>query len=97
MSERLFRFLLTELDIVRIRCMNGGCSGVIEMSVQSLQRPRKPLACPVCGLVFSAPHAQSLEELGRALEAVKAASHLDKYEVQFVVPDPDAPKAPKAP
>ena len=96
MSEKLFRFLLSELDIIRIRCVVGNCSGVIEMSVKNLKGTHKAIACPVCGTSFSSENPVTapglLEELGNVLERVKAASQRDKFEIQFIVPEPASQK-----
>jgi hypothetical protein len=96
MGEKLFRFLLSELGTVRIRCQNGKCPGALEMHVNDLARLPRGLSCPVCQARYigeTAAVPTALEQFGLCLQHVKAQGDRDKFEVEFVFRDRDEPKA----
>ena len=90
MSERLFKFLLTELKTVRLICPH--CTGVIEVSVKELgKRFDSNPACPLCSKPFVTmePGPDKLSTaLGRLADAILELQH-DKraVKVEFVLPD----------
>jgi hypothetical protein len=103
MSEKLFRFLLSELEIIRIRCTIANCSGVVEMKVVNLKTAQHMrFVCPVCGNGSSsagsagirASGPDALGDLGDAIDTLKSTAQANHFEVEFVLLDPDAPKMP---
>lgn len=90
MSETLFRFLLSQLESVRIRC--GQCRGVAEVPIDKLSSAPSNIRCPGCGNVFvQHPGLQHgltelLNRLGSAIELFEKAG----VELEFTVPKDDA-------
>jgi hypothetical protein len=94
MSEKLFRFLLSEMTTVRICCCQTSCAGVIEMPVEKLYETITDFKCPVCGNAFTNKAQQKqlgpLESLGHAVRLTKEAINNGLFEVEFVLPDSDS-------
>jgi hypothetical protein len=102
-SEKLFRFLLSELEVIRICCTVPNCGGVAEMKVEKLKSSKHmAFVCPVCGNGTSSAHAagagvsDALDKLGDAIGLMKSTGKANDFVVEFVLPDPDAPKVPDA-
>jgi hypothetical protein len=88
MSEKLFRFLLSELTIIRVCCLNPVCKGVIEIPLDKLRTMFPKCCCPLCRQQFHQPYddgSHLLEWLGKAIEELKAIK--DKVEIEFSLPD----------
>jgi hypothetical protein len=96
MSEKLLRFLLSELKTVRVICngkVNGkSCGMIYEMSIESLSNHIDH--CPVCHQKFIFPKPgipngtiHPLANLADAIEELERRR--DGFEVQFVLPDND--------
>jgi hypothetical protein len=95
MSEKLLRFLLSELSIVRVRCKhkeNDGrtCGFVSEVPIGRLATV--PLQCPACSKehklnpprIYVEGTESPFSLLQKAVELVGGAG--DKFEVEFVLP-----------
>ncbi len=92
MSEKLLRILLSELTLVRVRCLNQACLRVCELEIGKLGSTYAQNVCPLCHTPFQAvpPHGHlrdQLSKLSEAIEGLKAAK--DQIEVSFVLPDKD--------
>jgi hypothetical protein len=85
MSEKLFKFLLSELACLRIRCQQ--CGGVAEIPSAKFTTPQRGLRCPGCGNAFvqqqNANAADLITALGQAIEALRVAG----LDPEFVIPD----------
>ena len=90
MSEKLFRFLLHELGIVRIRCK--ACEGVVEVPIEKLGTQFKSIQCPLCRADLAwqnaslPPGYNPLKELASVAKYFAAVK--DRVEIEFTVPDP---------
>ncbi len=87
MSEHLLKFLLSELDTVRILCGNPNCGAVVEVPLGRLRHTFRTYECPVCRQPFSLAG----EEVGhnwllKLQEAVEGLRQADRLKVQFVIP-----------
>jgi hypothetical protein len=89
MSERLLRFLLSELETIRIRCC-GSCKTIIEMPLSELARKQlnELLRCPYCHQDFD-PLSTGKNSL---VEFAKVASKLNELkssvQLEFVLREP---------
>lgn len=84
MSERLFKFLLSELETVRITCVKEQCGFTIESSVANLPKVAE-LICPFCKTAFDPDRVLS------GLMAVPQLAKLShRLKIEFVLPDPSA-------
>jgi hypothetical protein len=83
MSEKLLKFLLTELDIVRIRC--GKCQAVIEMPVTNLGKSFGPFTCSCCNTPFYMPGTG--DPFGSLSRAIAQLASMTNIQVEFVLPD----------
>lgn len=88
MSERLLKFLLGELKIVRLVCQKAGCGAVVEVSVERLAVALQAGQCPVCRAAYVGVGQESLIALARALHDVTLLR--DTVQVEFVLPDREA-------
>jgi hypothetical protein len=91
MSEKVLRFLLSELETVRLICRN--CKIVIEMPTSKLADTDSGISCPTCRAFF--PKGQNKEEdhLGDLARAIWGLKNLGQ-EIEFVIPaGDDAPRA----
>lgn len=86
MSEKLFKFLLSELNTVRVHCRN--CDAIIEIPFDKIGSTFPSCACPLCRHTFdtgtweSGHLFQILAEAFRRIKAIK-----ERVEVEFVLPD----------
>lgn len=85
MSERLFKFLLSELSLVRIRCQSSECRGIVEVPIEELGIKYHSGRCPLCNQVLQAPGQNHLVALANAMQAL--AKQKDHVQVEFVLPD----------
>lgn len=89
MSERLLRFLLQELTLVRIRCLSAACKGrvAVEVPVADLPKKYERPKCPFCNAdlaIFTGDGSNAFAALAKALQDLAA---LDKLvAVEFVLP-----------
>lgn len=87
MSRKLFAFLLSELNTVRVKCPH--CQAVAELTVEQLGFRLDMLQCPVCRADwrgFAGSDEQNLlNKLGKAIHALQSAS--GAAQVEFVLPD----------
>lgn len=88
-SEHVFKFLLDELDTVRIVCQSSVCGAVLEIPVGDVPRVFQQIGrCKVCGADFdrrTAENPNSVVDLAKAITAAKDAK--ERYRVEFVLPD----------
>jgi hypothetical protein len=89
MSEKLLRFLLSELKLVRLLCKKDGCvGGVVELPLNRLTVIRG--GCPLCGNPFHL--TMPAQEFTNPLTMfAKSAEWLemqrDNFAVEFVLKD----------
>lgn len=80
MSEKLFKFLLSELTTVRIFC--PACKGTVELPIDRIVRQTHE--CQLCKVEFGTEVvAEGFKELSSALRKLG----MGKAEIQFVLPD----------
>jgi hypothetical protein len=91
MSEKLMKFFLDELTIVRLVCTKNECGGVIEVPMKALAIGGKEFSCPGCRERFNTMLAKALETLEPLTMLGCAAQCLEgqnaRFKVQFVLPD----------
>jgi hypothetical protein len=88
MSEKLFKFLLSELTKVRILCHNPTCGAVTELDMDQLDHffPKTLHAmCPVCRQAVMSQEENYLGMLAAAVRGLKGKR--DRVEIEFVIPD----------
>jgi hypothetical protein len=94
MSEKLLRFLLSELETIRIKCKGKhrtgtDCDFVFEVSSGRLSF--MPVECPVCAQNyklrngFNSGDGSPFYLLWATLEELRKSG--DQFEVEFVLPD----------
>jgi len=92
MSEKLFKFLLSEFKTLRVVCKK--CKTVVELDVASLAAAGLPYKCPGPGCQEVLPwmggidRTNPLQELARAMLALETCKSV---EVQLIVPDTGNP------
>jgi hypothetical protein len=84
MSEKLLKFLASELMGVRVHCPNKKCGTVVELSLKRLEKGLEDADCPACGTLFD---GQGLKRLGEALHGF--ADPKAGLKVEFVIPAKD--------
>jgi len=86
MSERLFKFLLSELALVRVTCTRKNCNWTVEVPMENLARVAHS-KCPMCDGMFDVDqlHSNPFSEFARAVEQLNKLSH--RVTVEFVLPD----------
>ena len=90
MSEKLLRFLLSELNIVRIRCRNPECRTIVEIPIEDLGNPNVSYAhCEFCHADFNPTHGDTipLNVLGKALNDFRKLKAV--VDLEFVLPADD--------
>ncbi len=85
MSENLFRFLLSELGMIRVRCLH--CKSVVEVATDQLKATFKGDHCPVCRHPLSGATESPFTLLQEALTNFKA--NADRVEIEFALPSKD--------
>jgi hypothetical protein len=90
LSEKLFKFLLSELSTIRVQCRK--CKGTAEVSLENLTRavredPGQDCICPFCKESFytSDKRGGPLHALVYAINTL--AGYSEKIEIQFVLKD----------
>jgi hypothetical protein len=99
MSEKLLRFLLTELGLVRVRCfgkLNGEpCPMVYEVPIDQLGMAFADNKCPRCNQSYECSEGQSDNILKQFCTTVGILRRLCAkkkfFDVEFVLPDNDKP------
>ena len=88
MSEKLFKFLLSEITLVRVHCRNDVCGGVIEIPIEKLGTVFRNCSCPLCHRQFDQGNWHGDNLLMIFAEAVKRLNGIkDKVGLEFVLPD----------
>ncbi|HZY85540.1 MAG TPA: hypothetical protein VFE78_11970 [Gemmataceae bacterium] len=90
MSEKLIRFLLSELGTIRIICHNKvhptgpECGGIVEVPLAKLGSVDK---CPLCKEGFRGD-TDSIDRFGDfALAVGRLKEQTERYGLEFVLPD----------
>jgi len=82
MSETVFKFLLSELDIIRVR--HKVCNRVVEVKRTDLGATFAERKCPCCQTVLFGPAEENLfESLGALLTKFGGRDMID---IEFVLP-----------
>ena len=83
-SEHVFKFLLDELNTVRVVCK---CQAVLEVPLEKLATAFPQSRCHLCGAVYDAVTGvdSNLAQLAGALAAVRRAK--ENFRIEFVLPD----------
>lgn len=85
MSEKLFRFLVSEIKSMRVICKNKDCGTVLEIPLKKLEDGRGEIQCPVCKNWLQKGGINChLSDLAAALDRF---SKLDYVDVEFTLPD----------
>lgn len=91
MSERLFKFLLSELKLIRIRCKYESCNAVVELPISDLETMPEIANCPVCKRAIL-PYPELPKDLVRFSDFARAVRVLgnpkNPADIEFVLPDP---------
>lgn len=86
MSETLFKFLLSELKTVRVRCRHNGCGAVVEIPTAELGHKFGNGHCPVCQQVLQLPGDNNgFIQLAEAVKNLTGAK--SNVEIEFALPD----------
>jgi hypothetical protein len=84
MSEKIFRFLLSELKSLRAICKQPGCGGVVELPLDAISGKKTSIRCPVCDNPLQQPTPNNhLANLAKAIESVTTSGVAD---VEFSLP-----------
>ena len=90
MSERLFKFLLSELKTIRVHCQVPGCGVVIEVPVDQLDQKFGTMRCPVCQQQLYAPTERGENPFVSLASAMRLfRSDATRAQIEFVLPDGD--------
>lgn len=85
MSRKLFAFLLSELNLVRVKC--GKCKNVVEIKAEDLGANFGNNAlCPICGVRFSCSSGPQ-SPFTLLATAIKDFRNTKDVEIEFVLPD----------
>lgn len=83
MSEKLFKFLLSELKTVRFRCVK--CGTVTEMDIDKAEVRLQDPRCPVCKEAWGTVDPNHFVNFAAAVRGIRGRT--DVVEVEFVLPD----------
>ncbi len=84
MSEKLFRFLLSELETIRVKCV--GCEATVEIRTDQILAMLSQGQCKVCGKpLVPGAGTNAFEHLARAIATFKAQSAA--FQIEFTLPD----------
>lgn len=88
MSEHVFKFLVSELGVVRVVCKSPQCGAVTELPVERITSKLESGQCPVCRVDL---FGLGLGVRNPLVQLADAIVHLQRYtkalEVEFVLPD----------
>ncbi len=84
MSEKLFRFLASEINRIRILCKRNDCGTVIEFDVKQLSEKKDAIHCPRCGNALQKGPDKTLAQFAGMLDEFAKLGFLD---VEFLLPD----------
>jgi hypothetical protein len=86
-SRKLLAFLLSDLETVRIRCMNKSCNGIIELKVEHLGTNQSAAKCKVCDTNFAwfGDSANPILLLQNAVRLARDAKA--RVEIELTFPD----------
>jgi hypothetical protein len=91
MSEKLLRFLLDELNVIRLVCR--ACGAAVELPIAKLAASQRVIPCPVCnGKTGQAPilrdgRANQEDAFSRLANAIQDIRQMKNVDVQFVLPE----------
>ena len=91
MSEKLFRFFLSEVKKLRLVCQNPSCGSATEVSLSRLRHGDVTHECRVCGTrYFPKLDSSSLSPLARLAAALEdLEERTENLKVELAVPDRD--------
>lgn len=89
MSERLFKFFLSEVSRIRLVCQNQSCQSVTEVSLSRLRHGEVTHECRVCGTRYFPKLDQgSISPLARLAAAMQdLEDRTDNVKVEFSLPE----------
>lgn len=89
MSEKLIKFLLSELKTVRVHCRHKGCGAIIEIPTADLGRKFGGGHCPICQQLLQLPGDNNgFIQLAEAVKNLTGAK--SNVEVEFALPEKSA-------
>jgi hypothetical protein len=83
MSEKCFKFLLSELKNVRIRCHT--CQAVVEIPIEQLHQRFSSGFCHVCQTSLQPPQSNGFYHLAEAIRKLVPLEEI--VTVEFMIPD----------
>lgn len=86
MSEHVLKVLLSELNVVRVRCLNTHCAAVVETTLDRLDVVLGQDQCPMCHTSYGDPLHRGASPLRDLLAAMRGALRLKACEIEFVLP-----------
>jgi hypothetical protein len=85
MPEKLLKFLLDELQIIRVTCKSPVCGATVETTIKKAQEAF-PCKCPVCGKDYvDGAITSPVSKLAAVL--VQLAAMKKEVRIEFVLPD----------
>jgi hypothetical protein len=89
MSQAMLKVPVSELDTMRLVCLDSGCGATVEVSAAALLKRKPTLAnCPVCNgdLLDRAAPGNPLLALAKALRDVADLQGQKRVAVEFLIP-----------
>jgi hypothetical protein len=86
MSETILKILLSELATLRITCR--ACKATVEVPIDSLNRGRKSIICPGCGVPMRSVSHHQPDAFDALADAVQGLKKLQDCDAAFVLPVP---------
>ena len=83
MSKRLLSLMITELNVIRIKC--NECHGVAEMTIGGMESAQS-ISCPSCGKLYRGGKDGLLKVLAKTLRTLPEM--LENASIEFVVEEP---------
>jgi formate dehydrogenase maturation protein FdhE len=91
MSEKVMRVPVSELTLVRVRCLQCKHDGVIEIPLAQARRAYRDKTCPFCQEYYVAKdETDYLDVLADAVAGLLELQKKKKLAVEFVLPAPPA-------
>ncbi len=90
MSEKLFRFMLSELKFVRLLCQKPDCGSVTEVSLEKLRNGAAAWTCGGCGQNYfsGAAHTESpISHFAKSIQAMQ--DERNGFKIEFALPIKD--------
>lgn len=88
MSRKLFAFLLSELQVMRLVCQREDCGGVMEFRIDRADDRLKRPSCPLCKTTLVQEDVGYTNALGRLVDEIRKLAVLTPtVQIEFVLPD----------